>query len=107
MAHEEYGERTNIVVTTNFDDLMADSLYLLTKKKPPVVVHESLAPYVRPSRSRPLIVKLHDDARLAPRNTPDETANLDEELRVESPPCCRAPGWCSAATAATTTASRG
>lgn len=81
MAHEEYGERTNIVFTTNFDDLMADSLYLLTMKKPLVVVHESLAPYVRPSRSRPLIVKLHGDARLAPRNTSVETANLDDELQ--------------------------
>jgi hypothetical protein len=60
---------------------MADSLYLLTRKKPLVAVHESLAPYVRSGHSRPLIVKLHGDARLAPRNTPDETANLDEELR--------------------------
>jgi Tfp pilus assembly protein PilF len=81
MAHEEYGERTNIVVTTNFDDLVADSLYLLTRKKPLVVVHESLAPFARPSRWRPLIIKVHGDARLAPRNTSDETADLDEDLR--------------------------
>jgi hypothetical protein len=81
IAHEEYGPRANVVLTTNFDDLMADSLYLLTSKKPLVVVHESLAPYARASRSRPLVVKLHGDARLSPRNTPGETEDLDEELR--------------------------
>jgi Tfp pilus assembly protein PilF len=81
IAHEEYGPRANVILTTNFDDLMADSMYLLTRRKPLVVVHESLAPYARASRSRPLIVKLHGDARLAPRNTPGETKNLDDELR--------------------------
>jgi Tfp pilus assembly protein PilF len=80
MAHPEFGERGNTVLTTNFDDLVADALYLLTNKKPLVVVHDSLAPFVRQSRSRPLIVKVHGDARLAPRNTPDETILVDKEL---------------------------
>ena len=79
-AHEEHGPKSNIVLTTNFDDLIADSLYLLTRKKPLVVAHESLAAFVRASRRRPLIVKVHGDARLAPRNTADETRELESEL---------------------------
>jgi len=79
-AHEEYGPKSNIVLTTNFDDLVADSLYLLTRKKPLVVAHESLAAFVRASRQRPLVVKVHGDARLAPRNTIDETYELDDVL---------------------------
>jgi Tfp pilus assembly protein PilF len=79
-AHEEHGPKSNIVLTTNFDDLIADSLYLLTRKKPLVVAHESLAAFARASRRRPLIVKVHGDARLAPRNTADETRELESEL---------------------------
>jgi len=79
-AHEEYGPKSNIVLTTNFDDLVADSLYLLTRKKPLVVAHESLAAFARASRNRPLVVKVHGDARLEPRNTIKETNELDGAL---------------------------
>ena len=85
-THEDYGPRSNVVLTTNFDDLVADSLYLLTRRKPLVVAHESLAAFARVSRQRPLVVKMHGDARLAPRNTIDETQALDPALaaRVSS-----------------------
>jgi hypothetical protein len=79
-THEEYGPRSNIVLTTNFDDLIADSLYLLTRKKPLVVAHESLAVFARASRNRPLVIKVHGDARLAPMNTILETNELDSVL---------------------------
>ena len=58
-AHSEYGPKANVVLTTNFDDLVADSLYLLTRSKPLVVGHESLASFARASRRRPLVVKVH------------------------------------------------
>ena len=71
----------NMVLTTNFDDLVADALYLYTDARPLVIHHESLAPFVRPTRTRPLVVKLHGDNRLSPRNTPDETSKLADSFK--------------------------
>ncbi|PFG18008.1 Sel1 repeat-containing protein [Propionicimonas paludicola] len=79
-ADASHGPKTNVVVTTNFDDLVADSLYLLTRQKPLVIAHENLAQFARASRRRPLVVKVHGDARLAPRNTAEETSQLDPRL---------------------------
>jgi drug/metabolite transporter (DMT)-like permease/tetratricopeptide (TPR) repeat protein len=74
------GGHFNVILTTNFDDLMADALYLFTAARPLVIQHESLASYIRPTRTRPLVVKLHGDHRLAPHNTPDETSRLKEDI---------------------------
>lgn len=79
-AHDVHGPKCNVVLTTNFDDLIADALYLMTPKKPVVVTHDSLAGFVRPSRKRPLVVKVHGDARFALRNTVEETNKLDNAL---------------------------
>jgi hypothetical protein len=74
------GGQFNIVLTTNFDDLVADALYLYTEARPLVIHHESLAAYIRPTRTRPLVVKLHGDHRLSPRNTRLETAELEGDI---------------------------
>ena len=73
--------RFNLVLTTNFDDLLADALYLYTDVRPLVIHHESLAAYIRPTRTRPLIVKLHGDHRLSPRNTALETGTLEQAIQ--------------------------
>ena len=73
---KQYKGQFNIVLTTNFDDLMADALYLYTDARPLVIPHESLAGFIRPTRTRPLIIKLHGDHRLTPRNTALETREL-------------------------------
>ncbi len=70
----------NVVITTNFDDLVSDALYLYTTAHPLVIGHESLAGFIRPTRTRPLVVKLHGDAHLAPQNTAAETSNVKEEV---------------------------
>jgi tetratricopeptide (TPR) repeat protein len=72
----------NVVLTTNFDDLIADALYLFTTARPLVIHHESLAAYIRPTRTRPLIVKLHGDHRLSPHNTARETATIKNEIEA-------------------------
>jgi tetratricopeptide (TPR) repeat protein len=74
--------RFNVVLTTNFDDLIADALYLFTTARPLVIHHESLASYIRPTRTRPLIVKLHGDHRLSPQNTARETASVKDEIEA-------------------------
>lgn len=81
ISHEEWGKHFNMVLTTNFDDMVADALYLYTNKKPLVIAHESLVSFVQITRSRPLVIKLHGDARLAPKNTEFETAELAEEVK--------------------------
>ena len=81
MSHKDYGHRCHAVLTTNFDDLVADALYLYSHKKPLVVAHESLSRFVRPTRFSPLIVKLHGDAHLAPKNTTGETSTFDVSLQ--------------------------
>lgn len=75
------GGHFNIVLTTNFDDLVSDALYLYTDARPLVIHHESLASFIRPTRTRPLVIKLHGDNRLSPQNTSAETAKLKEEVQ--------------------------
>ncbi len=74
------GGAFSVVLTTNFDDLMADALYLFADTRPLVIQHESLAGYIRSTRTRPIIVKLHGDHRLSPQSTAQETAALKEEV---------------------------
>src|SRR5687767_3914955 len=54
----KYGGSFNVVITANFDDLVSDALYLFTRARPLVIGHESLAGYIRPTRTRPLVVKI-------------------------------------------------
>ena len=52
ITNENYGPRCNLVLTTNFDDLVADALYLYTRNKPLVILHESLIGFVETGRTR-------------------------------------------------------
>jgi tetratricopeptide (TPR) repeat protein len=79
ISHER--GRFNVVLTTNFDDLMADALYLFTQSRPLVIQHAALSEYIRPTRSRPLVVKVHGDHQLAPLNTAEETGELAESIK--------------------------
>jgi Tfp pilus assembly protein PilF len=78
--------RFNVALTTNFDNLVAEALYLFTAVQPVVVPHESLGNYLRPTRTRPLVVKLHGDHHLGPLNTARTTAEVkaDVEKRVRA-----------------------
>jgi Tfp pilus assembly protein PilF len=74
------GGQLNVILTTNFDDLMADALYLFSNARPLVILHETLARYIRLTRTSPLIIKLHGDNRLSPQNTVGETKALKEDI---------------------------
>jgi Tfp pilus assembly protein PilF len=60
--------RHSVVITTNFDNLVADALAIYTDTFPFVAGHESLARFVRVSMRRPLICKIHRDLLLAPQS---------------------------------------
>ena len=74
----------NVVLSTNFDELVPDALYLYTTARPLVILHECLAGFIRPSPTRPLVVKLHGDHRLAPANTDEETASLKQQIEARA-----------------------
>ncbi|ARO88260.1 hypothetical protein EBAPG3_010975 [Nitrosospira lacus] len=60
--------RHKVVVTTNFDNLVADALAIHAHKPPLIVGHESLTGYVRAALRRPLVAKIHRDLFLDPKN---------------------------------------
>jgi protein O-mannosyl-transferase len=62
--------RHNAVVTTNFDNLVADAIGIYTDTFPFVCGHESLVGFVHAETRRPLICKIHRDLLLAPQNDP-------------------------------------
>ena len=70
-----------IVITTNFDSLTEDALFIYTQKKPMVIVHESLADYITPFAYRPIIVKIHRDLFFSPKNTPEQTNELEASFK--------------------------
>ncbi|RLA11323.1 MAG: hypothetical protein DRQ52_09815 [Gammaproteobacteria bacterium] len=69
--------RHKVVVTTNFDNLVADALAIHALRSPLIVGHESLAGFVRPSLSRPLVAKIHRDLHLHPKNDQGEVDDLE------------------------------
>jgi len=64
--------RHKIVVTTNFDDLVAEALGIYTTAAPVVCGHESLAGFIRHHPVRPQIVKVHQHLFYAPNSTARE-----------------------------------
>ena len=69
-------QRINLVITTNFDSLTEDSLFIYTNKKPLVIAHEGLAKYVTFSEHRPIIAKIHRDLLLQPFSAIEETKKI-------------------------------
>jgi len=70
--------RHKVVVTTNFDNLVADALSMHAHQSPLVVAHESLVGFVRPQLRRPLVAKIHRDLYFNPINDHDGVSNLEE-----------------------------
>lgn len=71
--------RNNIVLTTNFDNLLEDAVRSYTEKTPFVAGHELLADHITSHTDRPIIIKLHRDLLLHPCNTMEETGKLPQQ----------------------------
>lgn len=82
MTHKEFGPGFNFALTTNFDDLISESIYLYTKNKPRGYVHESLFEHMHVSSTMPTIVKLHGDAHIDIRNIDKETKEFDPDVKA-------------------------
>jgi len=74
--------RHKVVVTTNFDNLVADALSMHAHQSPLVVAHESLAGFVRPQLRRPLVAKIHRDLFLNPINDPDGVSIMEQGWKI-------------------------
>lgn len=71
------GSGSNLVITTNFDRLTEDALFLYTNEKPLVINHEFLAEYAGdPNIKRPIIAKVHRGIFFDPLNQPEEINEL-------------------------------
>ncbi len=68
-----------ILITTNFDNLVADSLSIHSNTFPVVVGHDSLADYARVALRRPLIAKVHGSLGFAPKSDPDDLSSLSKQ----------------------------
>ena len=76
------GTGSNLVITTNFDSLLEDALFLYTDNKPLVINHELLAEYAGDANiKRPIIAKVHRGIFFDPLNQPEETNELKGKWR--------------------------
>ncbi len=76
LAHLLANERHKVVITTNFDNLVADALAIYTDTFPLVCGHESLTSFVRPQLRRPLVAKVHRSITYDPQSAPEDTNQL-------------------------------
>lgn len=74
--------RHKVVVTTNFDNLVADALAMHAHQSPLVVAHESLAGFVRPQLRRPLVAKIHRDLYLHPINDIAGVSTMEQGWKI-------------------------
>lgn len=73
--------RHKVVITTNFDNLVADALSMQAHQSPLIVAHESLAGFVRPNLRRPLVAKIHRDLFLSPKNDRTGVSMMEESWK--------------------------
>lgn len=73
--------RHNIVITTNFDHLLEDAVNYYEHTIPLVIGHESLAHYVNKQINRPMIIKIHRDLLLDPKNKKAELDKLHDNWK--------------------------
>ena len=72
----------SLAITTNFDSLLEDALYLYTDRKPLVINHEDQASYiVKQQPQRPIIAKVHRGLFFDPFTSPEDTNQLNEKWK--------------------------
>lgn len=71
-----------LVITTNFDSLVEDALFIYHSTHPRVLGHESLAPFLSSNSQRPVVAKIHRDLFLGPKNREKELQDLEEAWKA-------------------------
>lgn len=70
-----------VVITTNFDNLVADALSIHSSRFPIVIGHDTLAQYAAVELRRPLVAKIHGALGFSPKSQPDDIASLPDGWR--------------------------
>ncbi len=73
------GKTHNLAITTNFDSLIEDALFIYANEHPLLVGHESLAGFINLNVDRPIVAKIHRSLYFHPYNRQKETHGLDQE----------------------------
>lgn len=73
------GKTHNLAITTNFDSLIEDALFIYANEHPLLVGHESLAGFIHLNVDRPIVAKIHRSLYFHPYNRQKETHGLDQE----------------------------
>ena len=71
-----------VVVTTNFDNLVADALSIHSSRFPLVIGHDALAQYAAVELRRPLVAKIHGALGFSPKSQPHDISDLPEGWRT-------------------------
>ncbi len=72
----------NLVITTNFDSLVEDALFIYTDRRPLVIAHELLADYININTRRPIVAKLHRGLFFDPLNRRSQVDGLSEKWKA-------------------------
>lgn len=75
----------NLVVTVNFDNLIADALYFYGRSHPIICGHDRVAPLMPTAPHRPMVIKVHHDIYLDPLSDPDAMQKLGEGFQAKLP----------------------
>lgn len=79
LVNEKY---LNTIFTTNFDDLINESLYRFGRTRPIVCAHDSSVEGILVTSPRPKIIKLHGDYLFDDlKCTPDDTEKLGKNMK--------------------------
>lgn len=73
------GKTHNLAITTNFDSLIEDALFIYANEHPLLVGHESLAGFINLNVDRPIVAKIHRSLYFHPYNRQKEIHGLDQE----------------------------
>ena len=74
--------KNNIAITTNFDSLIEDAIFMYTDKKAIIVGHESLSKFINVNIIKPIVVKIHRGLYYHPLNRKEELEDLKTEWKV-------------------------
>jgi Tfp pilus assembly protein PilF len=63
--------------------LIEDAMFIYSSKRPIVIGHEYLSEFIQAHFSQPLVVKIHRDLYLAPKNSENNTRVLNDSMRKQ------------------------
>ena len=72
--------QNKLVITTNFDNLTENSLFIFEGIEASVIPHENLSGYIDALSNIPTVIKIHRDLFLQPKNKEDDVKILSKKM---------------------------